>query len=135
MANIHAQLISPDRIIFDGEIRSVVIPGIEGDMTVMAGHQPVMTMLYPGIIFAIDAEGKARRAFIQGGFAEITNTNITILAQDAVAFEEVTPELIDQEILRLQMARDATTDTIRRARADAAVGRLEELKGSLRLTT
>src|SRR6516164_1003719 len=121
MSNIHAQLISPDRIIFDGEVRSVVIPGIEGDMTVMAGHQPVMTMLYPGIIFAIDAEGKSRRAFIQGGFAEITNTNITILAQDAVAFEEVTPELIDQEILRLQMARDATTDTIRRARADAAV--------------
>jgi F-type H+-transporting ATPase subunit epsilon len=134
VANIHAQLISPDRVVFDGEVRSVVIPGIEGDMTVMAGHQPLMTMLYPGIIFAIDAEGKARRAFIEGGFAEITNSYITILAQDALAFEEVTPELIDQEILRLQMARDATSDGIRRARADASISRLEELKGSLRLT-
>src|SRR6476660_8633905 len=102
MANIHAQLSSPDRVVFDGEVRSVVIPGIEGDMTVMGGHQPLMTMLYPGIIFAIDVEGKARRAFVQGGFAEITNTHITILTQEALAFDEVTPELIDQEILRLQ---------------------------------
>jgi F-type H+-transporting ATPase subunit epsilon len=90
-------------------------------------------MLYPGIIFAIDVEGKARRAFVQGGFAEITNTHITILTQEALAFDEVTPELIDQEILRLQMGRDATSDGILRARADAAISRLEELKGNLRL--
>jgi F-type H+-transporting ATPase subunit epsilon len=87
----------------------------------MSGHQPLMTMLYPGIILAIDAEGKARRAFIQGGFAEIAN---------AIAFEEVTPKLIHQEILRLQMAHDATSDGMLRTHADAAVSCLEELTAS-----
>jgi F-type H+-transporting ATPase subunit epsilon len=133
MANLHAQLISPDRVIFDGEVKSVMIPGIEGDMTVLPGHQPLVTMLFPGVIFAVDAEGHGRRAFVRGGFVEITATTVTILAEDALTFDELSPERIEEEILRFQMTRDASSDGAVRAQADAAIGRLEELKGTLRL--
>jgi F-type H+-transporting ATPase subunit epsilon len=133
VATLHAQLITPDRIIFDGEIRSVVLPGVEGDMTVFPGHQPLMTMLFPGMIIAVDAEGKGRRAFVRGGFVEITGTNVTILAEEAMAVEEVTPEAIDEEILQFQMRHDGSSDGTERARYDAAISRLEELKASLKL--
>jgi F-type H+-transporting ATPase subunit epsilon len=134
MATLHAQLISPDRVVFDGEIRSVVLPGVEGDMTVFPGHQPLMTMLFPGMIVAVDAEGTGRRAFVRGGFVEITLSTVTILAEEAVAVEEVTPEMIDEEVLHYQMLRDASTDGTERARFDASIGRLEELKASLKLS-
>ena len=133
MATLHAQLISPDRVVFDGEIRSVVIPGVEGDMTVFPGHQPVVTMLLPGMIVAVDAAGAGRRAFVRGGYVEITGTSVTILAEEAMAVEEVSPEMIDEEILRFQMQRDTSSDGTERARFDVSIGRLEELKASLKL--
>ena len=92
-----------------------------------------MTMLHPGMVFAVDAEGTGRRAYVRGAFAEITATTVTILAEEALAFEELTAERIDEEILHLQMLRDASSDGLVRGRHDASISRLEELKGSLRL--
>ena len=133
MANLYAELVTPDGLVFEGEVKSVLLPGIEGDMTVMPGHAPVMTMLHPGMIFAIDAEGKARRAFVRGGFVEITGTKIMVLAESSLPFEEVTPERIDEEILHFQTIREGSTDEAARNQADVAIARLHELKGHLRL--
>jgi F0F1-type ATP synthase epsilon subunit len=64
MDTLHARLISPVRVVFDDEIRSVVISGIEGDKTVLP----------PGMIIAVDVEGVGRRASVRGGFVDITGT-------------------------------------------------------------
>ena len=133
MATLHAQLISPDRVVFDGEIRSVVIPGVEGDMTVFPGHQPVVTMLLPGMIVAVDAAGAGRRAFVRGGYVEITGTSVTILADEAFTVEEVTPDMLDDEILRFNTLRDGSTDDMKRSQYSASISRLQELKASLAL--
>jgi F-type H+-transporting ATPase subunit epsilon len=55
-----------------GEIRSVVLPGVEGDMTVLAGQAPLVAALHPGIVFATDVAGTGRRAFVRGAIVEVT---------------------------------------------------------------
>ena len=133
MALLFAELITPGSVVFEGEVRSVVLSGVEGDMTVLPGHAPVVTLLFPGMVFAVDAEGQGRRAFVGGGVAEITGAKVTILAERVLPVEELTRDQIDDEILHLQLMRDASGDEASRAQANASISRLEEFKGSLRL--
>ncbi|MGH1569505.1 ATP synthase F1 subunit epsilon [Methylobacterium sp. P31] len=133
MSSLFAELISPERVVFAGEIRSVVLPGVEGDMTVLAGHAPLMTALHPGIVFATDADGIGRRAFVRGAFVEVTADRVTILAERVLPVEELTATKIDEEVLHLQMERDAAKTEAVRAHFDVSIGRLEEFKASLGL--
>jgi|SRR3954470_22937760 len=133
MQTFRAQLISPEGVVFEGEVRSVVLSGVEGDMTVLPGHAPLLTLLFPGMIFATDAQGQGLRAFVRGGVAEITGAEITVFAERVLPVEELTRERIDEEILHLQLVRDAATDETSRTQANVAISRLEEFKGSLRL--
>ena len=130
---LFAELISPERRVFAGEVESVLLPGVEGDMTILPGHQPLITMLNPGVVLARDTEGKARRAFVRGGMVEVTGSTVTILAERVATVEEVTTEFLNEEILQLEMTRDASGDHVARAQADVAIARLEEFKGSLNL--
>ena len=133
METLQAQLISPEGLVYEGEVRSVVLSGVEGDMTVLPGHAPLVTLLFPGMIFATDAQGQGLRAFVRGGVAEITGAEITVLAERVLPIEEVTRERIDEEILQLGLTRDSSSDETSRAEASVAISRLEEFKGSLRL--
>ena len=73
-----------------------------------------------------------RRAFVRGGMVEVTGSKV-ILAERVAAVEEVTPQFLDAEILRLTMTRDASGDHVARAQADTAISRLEEFKANLTL--
>ncbi|MFE1598772.1 ATP synthase F1 subunit epsilon [Methylobacterium sp. ID0610] len=133
MARLFAELVSPGRVVFAGEVRCVLVPGVEGDLTVLPGHAPLLTLLHAGLVFATDAEGTGRRAYLRGGFAEVTGTRVTILAEHVLPVEELTRDRIDAEILHLRMERGRTEDPERRAQCEVSVGRLEEFKGSLGL--
>ncbi|NIX76677.1 ATP synthase F1 subunit epsilon [Microvirga terricola] len=129
---LFAELVSPERLVFSGEVESVVLPAVDGDMTILPGHQPLVTLLNPGFLFATDTEGRARRAFVLGGLVEVTGSTVTILADRVTALEELTHELLDKEILQLTMTRDAAADPAARLQADIAIARLEEFMASLK---
>ncbi|MDR7036152.1 MULTISPECIES: ATP synthase F1 subunit epsilon [Methylobacterium] len=133
MATLFAELVSPGRIVFSGEVRSVVLLGVEGDMTILPDHAPILTMLHPGIVFATDVTGTGRRAFVSGGFAEMSNNRLTILAERVLPMEELTRDQLEEEILHLHTQRDGTMDDAIRAQFDVSIGRLEEYKASLDL--
>ena len=95
MANtLQFDLVSPERRLASFVATAVQVPGAEGDLTAMEGHAPTITTLRPGILKAISAE--ATKAYVvTGGFAEITATGISVLAERAIPLEEVTPALFD----------------------------------------
>ena len=101
MATIQFDLVSPERSLASVAATEVQIPGTEGDMDAMAGHAPVITTLRPGVLRAVSAEG-AKAFVVTGGFAEITGTSVSVLAEQAVPLEEMTPAIMDQ------MVSDAT---------------------------
>ena len=95
MANtLQFDLVSPERRLASFAATAVQVPGAEGDLTAMEGHAPTITTLRPGILKAISAE--ATKAYVvTGGFAEITATGISVLAERAIPLEEATPALFD----------------------------------------
>ena len=87
MATFHFDLVSPEKLLFSGEVIQVDVPGSEGDFGVLAGHAPIVTTLRPGIL-VIYAERDALRIVIEGGFAEVGPAGLTVLADMAVPVDE-----------------------------------------------
>lgn len=131
MATILFELLSPERVLFSAEVRAVMLPATEGDMTVMPGHEPTMVMLHPGIVVMTDVQGHGHRAFVRGGFAEITGDSVTLLAERALPPEELTRDSLDEEVVRLETMREAMSDDRARREADFALSRLEQVKATL----
>ena len=87
-------LVSPERKLASFAASEVLIPGSEGDMTAMPDHMPVITTLRPGIVRARGPEGE-QEFVVSGGFAEITATSLSVLAEQAMPRADVTAEFMD----------------------------------------
>ena len=112
MASFHFDLVSPEQLVFSGEVEHVVVPGSEGEFGVLPGHAPLIAMLRPGILRILGLH--EQRILVVGGFAEVTGESLTILADRAVPVEEVDPSVIADEIKDAEEdVADATDDAVR----------------------
>lgn len=131
MAAFPFELVSPERLLFTGEVESVVVPGTEGELTVLKDHAPLMTTLKPGIVTVNEAAGKSSRLFVRGGFADVAPTGLTILAESAVPVEQLDAATLDAELKGAGTdVAEATTDEGRRL-AQEKLDQLTELRGAL----
>ena len=128
----HFELVSPERLMFSGEVEAVIVPGTEGQFTVLKDHAPLMTRLKPGIVEVDETATQKQRLFVRGGFAEINATGVAVLAERATPVEELTPEKLDHEILEAGMVRDGSSDFAAREAANALIAQLEEAKAALK---
>ena len=86
MADLHFELVTPDRLVMADDVYMVVVPGTEGDSGIMAGHAPYMTTLKNGDIAVYrSAGGQPERIPVTGGFAEVSDRGLTVLAESAGA--------------------------------------------------
>src|SRR4029077_10850475 len=97
MATFHFDLVSPEKLLFSGEVNQVDMPGTEGDLGVLAGHAPLVTTLRPGILVIYEGGG-ALRVVVNGGFAEVGPAGLTVLADMAVPVEEFDRAVLAGEI-------------------------------------
>jgi F-type H+-transporting ATPase subunit epsilon len=112
MATFHFDLVSPEQLVFSGEVEHVVVPGTEGEFGVLAGHAPLVAMLKPGILKILGAN--EQRILVVGGFAEVGPEGLTVLADRAVPVEEVDPAVLASEIKDTEEdAADAKDDATR----------------------
>lgn len=82
MADLHFELVSPERLVRSGPVHMVVVPGTEGDFGVLAAHAPMMSTIRPGEISIYASPGATpERIRIEGGFAEVSEKGLTILAE------------------------------------------------------
>jgi len=111
-------LVSPERKLASMQASEVQIPGAEGDMTAMPDHMPMITILRPGMLRATGKDG-VKEFLVSGGFAEITATGASVLAERAVPRAEVTPELLASLRKEAEDAHAASTPEARDATAKA----------------
>lgn len=90
-------LVSPERRLASLQVTSVQIPGADGDMTAMEGHAPTITTLRPGVLTVDGPEGTTEYV-VTGGFAEITASGVSVLAERAVAKGDMTQEHLDEMV-------------------------------------
>jgi F-type H+-transporting ATPase subunit epsilon len=79
---LHFELVSPEKLVFSGEVQQVDVPGAEGDFGVLENHAPVVATLRPGIL-TVHTAGGAQRIVVLGGFAEVSASGLTVLAEVA----------------------------------------------------
>ena len=131
MATLTFELVSPERVLFSGAVDAVVLPASEGDMTVLPGHAPMMTALKTGFLVITDKPGNGRRVLVRGGFADVNQNGLTVLAERALPEEELTQDILDQEILTAEMHYDATNEPAAKHAAESAIAQLREAKAAL----
>ena len=124
MAALHLEFVSPESVLFSGDVDQVDLPGTEGDLGILAGHAPLVTTLRPGLVTII--RGTTREPVVViGGFAEVSPSGLTILADKAVARANFDLELLAGEIKDTEEdVADAKDD----AQRDKLVRHLEQLK-------
>ncbi|MEM8871061.1 MAG: F0F1 ATP synthase subunit epsilon, partial [Pseudomonadota bacterium] len=106
---------------------SVQIPAMEGDMTVMDNHAPTVTTLRPGIVSLADGESYV----VTGGFAEISATGTSILAENALPRGEAAPELLSELLESAKAALEIATDDVEKAAAQMRVNDVQFLINNL----
>ncbi len=86
MADLHFELVTPEKLVLSEDLHMVVVPGVEGEFGVMAGHSPFMTTLRDGEIKLYRTAGAPPETIrVAGGFAEVGDKGLTILAESVAA--------------------------------------------------
>jgi F-type H+-transporting ATPase subunit epsilon len=124
MATFHFDLVSPEKLLFAGDVTQVDLPGSEGDMGVLAGHAPLVKALRPGIL-VVFREGGDLRVVVNGGFAEVGPAGLTVLADMAVPVAEFDRAVLAGEI---KDTEEDVADATQGGQRDKLTHRLEQLK-------
>ena len=120
---LNFELVSPERKLASVEAESVTIPGMEGDLTAMANHAPFLTNLRPG--YVVVRNGTTEDGyFVTGGFAEISNNTVSVLAEEAIEKATLNRAFIEE---KLGLAEHALADA-GPSRKQAAQQKLNDYK-------
>ncbi len=112
MAKVNFRLVMPERELLATEADMVVVPGSEGDFGVLHGHAPLISTVRPGVLEVFQGSKAEQRVLVVGGFADVTPERCTVLADEALPFETVTPEqLAERERAAERELADAASDT------------------------
>jgi F-type H+-transporting ATPase subunit epsilon len=121
------ELVTPERMALSEDAAQVVVPGVEGDFTVLPGHAPVISALRPGIIDVTLPDARKTRIFVKGGFAEVDGDHLTVLAERALEVEAMDAATVAAELATAEADFASATDDAARLAAASAVERLRGL--------
>jgi F-type H+-transporting ATPase subunit epsilon len=123
-ASVQFDLVSPERRLASFVATEVQIPALAGDMTAMAGHMPTITSLRPGVLRVVGAEG-TKSYVVTGGFAEIGEAGVSVLAEQAIPLEELTAAKLDTLVADATQAAGLNAD---KDAADKAIADLTAMR-------
>ncbi len=100
---VEFELVSPEKLLISQPVRMVVVPGADGYFGVLPGHAPMIVTVKPGVIdvYAEDMNAVTGRVFVAGGFAEVTDTRCTVLAEEAVDVAALDRAAVEKQVADL----------------------------------
>jgi F-type H+-transporting ATPase subunit epsilon len=102
-------LVSPERLLASVEAKLAQIPGTDGEFTAMPDHAPFLTTLRPGLV-RVHAEGGVTEYFVTGGFAEVSQTETSVLAEEAIERDLLRRDWLDEKLGAAEAALAAAPD-------------------------
>jgi F-type H+-transporting ATPase subunit epsilon len=122
VSKLKFEIVTAERMVYSDDVDIVIAPGIEGQLGILPGHAPLLTMLQPGEL-VVRREGEETAMFVSGGFLEVMQNRVTVLADIAERAEEI-------DISRAEEAKNRAEERLREhtpemdlARAEAALRR------------
>ena len=98
---LHFELVSPEKLLFSGDVDQVDVPGVEGDFGVLENHAPLVATLRPGVL-TVHSSGGTTRIVVLGGFAEVSDKGLTIVADLADTVEDFDKAVLTSQIEAVQ---------------------------------
>ena len=133
MAAFHLEIVSPEKLVFSGNVEAVVVPGTEGEFTVLKDHAPLISTMKPGVVVIDETPAKTLRLFVRGGFAEVAPSGLTILAEQTIPLTELDAAGLDAELKNFEHeVVGAKTDEARRMAVEKR-DQLLELRAALKI--
>lgn len=115
MATLQCNVVSAKETIYSGDINMLVAAGIEGEIGILPGHIPFITLLKPGTLQITEPNGEIETVYVSGGVLEVQPNIVTVLADTAVRAKDLDEAKIKearrqaQELLQNQKANVDTT--------------------------
>ena len=122
MAKIRFEIVTAERVIYSDDVDIVIAPGIEGQMAILPSHAPLLTMLQPGEL-VVRKEGEETAIFVSGGFLEVMQNSVTVLADTAERAEEIDVERAEEAKRRAEERLAGRLPEMDLARAEIALRR------------
>lgn len=124
-------LVSPEKLLYSAHAEQVVVPGVEGDFGVLAGHAPLISIVRTGLVEVKGSDEGDLRIFVRGGLAEVTPAGLTLLAEEAMPFEDLSAADLDGRIKNLEEDVADARDEKARNRASEALDQLRQVRALL----
>lgn len=125
---VKVEIVSPERLVLSETVRSVTVPGTDGYFTVLGPHAPLMSTLRPGYVSVTLETGEEQKFFVAGGFADVSDEGLTLLAEEAIPANEFGRSEIEAQISKLEDELKAADTPEAQA---AAQNRLDQWKAAL----
>ena len=95
---VQFELVSPEQLLLSEVVEMVVVPGGEGDFGILPGHSPMISTVRPGVIHVFTGGSVSSRIFVAGGFAEVTGSRCTVLAEEALAVDDIDRAQVESDL-------------------------------------
>jgi len=116
------EIVSAERVVYSDEVDVVIVPGIEGQLAVLPQHAPLLTMLQPGDL-TVRKAGEEQSMFVSGGFLEVMQNRVTVLADSAERAEEIDLGRAEEARRRAEERLKVRPEDVDLTRAEAALKR------------
>lgn len=127
---LNFELVSPEKLLLSEEVDSVVVPGSEGDFGVFINHAPMMTTLRVGFL-EVSNGSDTERFFVKGGFAEVGEKGLSVLAEQSVKVADLTADLVDAEIKNVESALSNSSEDNAKSALAYSLNQLNEIRATL----
>ncbi len=130
-ATFQFELVSPERLVLSAAVTQVVVPGSEGQFTVLVGHAPVMSTLRAGVLEITGDAGGTIRVFVRGGFADVNSSGLTVLAEQAIPLDEMDSGTLAMQIADAESDVADASDLTRKAAAQLHLDQLKQVQAAV----
>jgi F-type H+-transporting ATPase subunit epsilon len=114
-------LVSPERLLLSGPVEMVIVPGVEGDFGALPEHSNLISLIRPGVLYVYKDGKQSERIFVGGGFAEVTASGCTVLAEEATPVAEIDRPKAEQAVTDAREDVEDAKDDTHRALAQAVL--------------
>ena len=132
MDKFKLEFVTPEKSLLSSEVEQVIIPGSEGEFTILADHSPMISSLKPGLIRIYeDSSSEAITYFVTDAFIDMASNNLTILAQSVIEKSEITSEKLNEIIESFQKEVDSTENLDRKNRYNLKIDNVRSVQDQI----
>jgi F-type H+-transporting ATPase subunit epsilon len=131
MATFQFELVSPEKLLLSRQVEMATIPAAEGDMGVLAGHAPMIVALRGGVIRVRENGAETEALFVAGGFAEVSATRVTVLADEATALDALSRGTSEKRLAEAEAALREVQVSDPEPKREAALARVLAMRAAV----